>query len=436
MSSKKNSEMYRNAIITKTKEYFIEQARQIWGDRYDYTDSEYTNGKKPIMIYCPKHDYHFRVAMAQNHIMKPNGTFKPTGCPICAAEKRHGCEYDKDWRKHLKLCTKRNCVRKIESHRHHRLDPEEVARRKAERKAKADAAREQRKAQRWQAYQERLQQQKEQTRLRHEAKRQERQRQREKQERQRILDLQDRFRKEAPLKQGEGYIYKGIEQITSVKSKVMVHCPNPDHEWHPMLVDLCLQGCKCRECAVRHQPVEQRREKFRRQVIKKHGTKRFRVAFDEYVNNDTPISVHCMEHHYDYKTSPDNLLRGAGGCPYCSASEGEAVIKGWLDNHDIPHEWHAQIPNEDPTLPLQYVEADFWIAHLNLYIEYHGQQHYEDVGYFYKGKKIRNFAVQQHRDRYLRNYCQHHGHNLLEIPYWDFHRIDEILKAELLNINI
>ena len=106
----KNGEVYRNAIITKTKEYFIEQARLIWGDRYDYTESEYTHGKKPIVIYCPKHDYHFRVAMAQNHIMKERPGFKPTGCPICAAEKLHKCEYDTDWHKYLKLCAKNNRV--------------------------------------------------------------------------------------------------------------------------------------------------------------------------------------------------------------------------------------------------------------------------------------------------------------------------------------
>jgi len=239
------------------------------------------------------------------------------------------------------------------------------------------------------------------------------------------------FEQKARKAQGEDYQYRDVEKATTMQSRVWVHCPNPDHQWHRMRVDLCLQGCKCRECADRHQSLEQRRDRFRHRFFKKYGQHRFVVSFDEYVNNDTPISVHCIEHHYDYQTTPDNLLRKTGGCPYCTASEGEAVIKGWLDNHDIPHEWHAQIPNEDPTLPLQYVEPDFWLPNLNLYIEYHGQQHYEEVDHFYKGKRLRNFAVQQQRDRYFRDYCQRHGHRLLEIPYWDFGRIADILSEIL-----
>ena len=241
------------------------------------------------------------------------------------------------------------------------------------------------------------------------------------------------FERLAREAQGADYQYRDPDKVKTTTDSVWVHCGNPDHQWHKMRVSLVLQGCKCRECAERHQPLEQRRENFRQRFFQKFGDNRFIVSFDEYVNNDTPISIHCIEHNYDYKTAPDNLLRKSGGCPFCTASEGEAVIKGWLDNHGIPHEWHAKIPNEDPTLPLQYVEPDFWLEHMNLYIEYHGQQHYEDVKYFYKGKKIRSFAVQQHRDRYLRDYCQRHGHGLLEIPYWDFKRIDEILTDELLN---
>ena len=513
-------------VCVKPKEVFIEQARKIWGERYDYTDSVYTNNKEPIIIYCPKHDYHFRVAMAQNHLMK----HKPTGCPVCRAEETHKCEYGKDWRNHLKLCAKNNRVgRIVQPHGSHYapLSPEEKVARHAK------TVEEQRIRSHQQAcndFRTRLEAKfgdhytfkdddyrgscyamtfhckhhgdftvepreliTDRTNGRHSHRecpicegREVPKRMTADEFFQRMHQLYDAteldfltsefngknksvtaycrkhgaithpasywlegkgceycngkfypndFLKMARKAQGADYSYRGVNKIESRTSTVMVHCGNPEHKWHRMRVDLILQGCKCRECAGRHQPLEQRREHFRQRVTKKHGTKRFIIAFDEYVNNDTPISVHCNEHNYDYKTTPDNLLRKTGGCPLCTASEGEAVIKGWLDNHDILHTWHAQIPNEDPTLPLQYVEPDFWLPDYNLYIEYHGAQHYENIDYFFKGKRIRSFAVQQHRDRYLREYCQRHGHNLLEIPYWDFHRIDEILTDELLNIN-
>ena len=50
----------------KSKERYIEQANEIWRGKYDYTNSDYKGNKEPITIFCPRHNYHFRVAMAQN----------------------------------------------------------------------------------------------------------------------------------------------------------------------------------------------------------------------------------------------------------------------------------------------------------------------------------------------------------------------------------
>ena len=433
----KNGNPYRVPITRKTLADFVAEANEIWHGVYDYSDSIYKDKLSPITIYCPKHDIHFTVGMAQNHIIKPGSKSKATGCPVCSYEQQYGEHFGTDWRKYLKLCAKSNRVSKIVKRRH---DSEEAARRKAER----DRQREEAKAQRWQAYQARLQQQKEETRRRHEAERTARQQVREQQERQRIQDLQDRVRREGPLMQGDGYIYKGIEQVTSKRSTVMVHCGNPNHKWHRMLVSLVLQGCKCRECAGRHQPVEQRCQEWIAKCIEKYGEGRYDYsrAHEDYVNNDSLVWIRCCIHDHWFQQTPDNNLRTINGsCPICSLefreSEGEAEIRRWLQKHGIlDFEQEYQLPNEDDTLPLQYLSADFWLLHGRDYIiiEYHGEQHYKDIPYFYEGR-VRNFAVQQHRDRYLRRYCHDNGIRLIEIPYWDFNRIDEILTAELLNIN-
>jgi serine protease inhibitor ecotin len=417
---------------------FIEQARKIWGNRYDYSESEYINGKKPIVIYCPKHDHHFKVGMAQNHLMKHNAT----GCPVCAAEKRYGCEYGTDWRKYLKLCAKSNRVGKIENCR---LDSEEAARRKAERdrqreeaarrKAERDRQRKEAKAQRWQAYQVRLQQQKEETRRRHEAERTARQQAREQRERQRIQDLQDRVRREGPLTQGDGYIYKGVEQVTSTQSTVMVHCPNPDHDWHPMRVDLILQGCKCRECAGRHQPLKQRYSDFIRRSKKK-----YKNLFDysrvpsQYVNNDTPVEIRCLQHNYWFSVTPDTHLRKYGGCPICGLSKGELTIFLWLRDHHIRFEkepiWH----HHNERCLRGYLRPDFWLPDYSLAIEYNGEQHYREVAYF-KKRTGWTLADQQERDKTLRQLCHENNIQLLEIPYTEFDNISEILAKTLLRPN-
>jgi len=65
-----------------THEY-ITEARKIWGNRYDYSLTDYTSCKTMISIRCPKHHYVFAM-LPQSHL---NGN----GCPICESE-----ENDKD----------------------------------------------------------------------------------------------------------------------------------------------------------------------------------------------------------------------------------------------------------------------------------------------------------------------------------------------------
>lgn len=412
----------------KTKEDFVAKANEVWHGIYDYSESDYQGGKKPITIYCPKHDYHFTLTMAQNHIIKPGNKAKATGCPYCNRENAgpHNHRYPPEEEER----------RRKEKEEMERTRREVAARNIARREAERKRLQEERKAQRRAANEERLRLQKEETLRRREEKKraralevQQRQQQR---EQQRIKELQERILREGPLKQGEGYQYREVEKVTTLKDTVLVHCPNPAHEWHPMLVRLILEGCKCRECAGRHQPVGQRRDAFLAKFYKKHGHNHYQLTADDYVNNDTPIKVHCLVHHYDFETAPDNLLRGGGGCPYCTASEGEATILGWLGNHGINHVWHHQLPNDDRSLPLLYIEADFYLPDHRLIIEYHGEQHYKNIPHFYKGKKLRNFAVQRQRDQYLRDYCERVGLSLLEIPYWDMSNIPMILEERLL----
>lgn len=411
---------YEHPVISKTKEQFVTQARAIWGDRYDYTDSIYTSNKEPITIYCPKHDFHFRVALAQNHLMK----HKPTGCPVCSYEEQYGKEYGADWNKYLKLCTKSNRVGRIEN-----MISEESKHKRIALAAERKRIKEEKKALRKKEYQERLKKKKEETKRRHELQRAERIRLNEQRKQQRIADLQARFRAEAPKAQGAGYIYKGIEQIVNKQSRVMVHCPNPDHEWHPMRVDLILQGCKCRECAGNHQPVEQRCTTFISNSQEKYGTTLFdysRVP-SQYVNNDTPVEICCLQHNYWFPVTPDTHLRKYGGCPICNYSKGETEIMLWLNAHGIKYKHSTvRIKHHNPKCKVAYLVPDFYLPDRNTIIEYNGDQHYKDIKFFRRNKSW-TLADQQERDRTLRKVCHDRKIRLIEISYVDFDNINKIL---------
>lgn len=61
-----------------TTEQFIEKARQIHGDKYDYSKVEYVNNKTNVCIICPEHGEFWQT---------PHNHLKGKGCPICSESK-------------------------------------------------------------------------------------------------------------------------------------------------------------------------------------------------------------------------------------------------------------------------------------------------------------------------------------------------------------
>ena len=68
--------------VKLTTEEFIERARAVHGDKYDYSKVNYVNNKTKVVITCPEHsDFH---KSPYDHFKKTN----PQGCPICGIRKR------------------------------------------------------------------------------------------------------------------------------------------------------------------------------------------------------------------------------------------------------------------------------------------------------------------------------------------------------------
>ena len=61
-----------------TKAEFIEKARKIHGDKYDYSKAEYVNSHTKICIICPEHGEFWQT---------PNGHLNGFGCPKCGVIK-------------------------------------------------------------------------------------------------------------------------------------------------------------------------------------------------------------------------------------------------------------------------------------------------------------------------------------------------------------
>ena len=243
-------------------------------------------------------------------------------------------------------------------------------------------------------------------------------------------------------KHGDKYQYRGVKNIKSAQSYIKIHCDNPDHHWHRQRVDLHLQGFGCVECSnyPNKKTPQQRCDEWIKKCIKKYGEGRYDYsrAHEDYVNNDSLVWIRCCIHDYWFQQTPDNNLRTVNGsCPICSIefreSEGEAEIRRWLEKHGITNfkQDEVTLPVEDPRCKRQYLRPDFWLPDYNLFIEYNGEQHYEDIEHFHAdGWTLED---QQIRDEAVRRYCHDHHHNLLEIPYWDFKRLTEILSDILID---
>ena len=62
-----------------TKEDFIEKAKKVHGDKYDYSKVEYIDSKHNVIIICPKHG---------EFIQRANRHLQGSGCKKCSVDKR------------------------------------------------------------------------------------------------------------------------------------------------------------------------------------------------------------------------------------------------------------------------------------------------------------------------------------------------------------
>lgn len=108
------------------------------------------------------------------------------------------------------------------------------------------------------------------------------------------------------------------------------------------------------------------------------------------------------------------------GCPKCYQfkSKGEQAIMRYLENNHINY-----IPQKTfaPLNKSKY-RFDFFIPDYNLAIEYQGEQHFYDTHWFNE-----DLNSTQKRDIVKRDYCKENNIELLEIPYWKYDKINQIL---------
>lgn len=203
--------------------------------------------------------------------------------------------------------------------------------------------------------------------------------------------------------------YNGMTKPISIKCN---HC----NKTFTCLAISHLKGSGCSFCTktIFHQNLS---EKFIKKAKHVHKNK---YSYDQvqYKNSKTPISIICNKCNKVFIQLPSHHLRG-NGCPYCKQSKGELQIENWLILHNIKYITQKRFYDCKDKHPLPF---DFYLPKHNICIEYQGQQHY-NLSFFigkYKKKKAlatKAFKTLKLHDQIKRQYCKKMQIKLLEIRY-------------------
>lgn len=176
-------------------------------------------------------------------------------------------------------------------------------------------------------------------------------------------------------------------------------------------------ACSCKSYS--HSSIEQLQERLDKQFPKE-----YQLLKAEGVNDNCLVKHLNCGFIFPVRCFSDLLNKRNRGCPKCYQfkSQGEKVIRDFLEQKNIKY-----IPQKTfaPLNKSKY-RFDFYLPDYNLAIEYQGEQHYRDNGFF-KDK----LEVIQRRDEIKRKYCQENNIKLLEISYKDFKNINQIITSRL-----
>ena len=126
------------------------------------------------------------------------------------------------------------------------------------------------------------------------------------------------------------------------------------------------------------------------------------------------IPIICREHGIFYQ--PLRIHLKGNGCSECSQSLGAKRVSQWLRNHEVIYEVEFKIPAGDKGLPLR---ADFFLPEHNLFIEYDGEQHFRPISFFGMDEEtpLHVFHKQKERDEAKTKWIKINGFDLLRIKF-------------------
>lgn len=300
-----------------TKETFIQKAKYIHGDKYNYSKVEYINDRTKICIICSEHGEFWQT---------PNNHLKGKGCPSCYGNKK--------------------------------------------------------------------------------------------------LTIND-FIKKAQNVHGDKYNYSKVEYINT-DTKICIICPEHGEFWQtPYKHIKYSHGCPV--CGNIQKGLSNRLTltDFITRSKNIHGDV-YDYSLVKYENVDTQVKIICSKHG-EFLQTPYLHMIGCG-CPSCNSSKLEENIKNVLDKLRVKY------IRQKTFSWLKYVKPlylDFYLPDYNIAIECQGEQHFVPIDFAGKGEEWsnKNFKLIKERDNCKKRLCENNNLPLFYVNYNDdyYEKIKTIL---------
>ena len=215
--------------------------------------------------------------------------------------------------------------------------------------------------------------------------------------------------------------------------KVWWQCSkNPKHEWRALICSRNKEKKGCPYCSGMLPSEDYNLLTINPEICEEWDYVKNKKNPEEYCpNSGKKVWWKCSEcnHVWMARIADRNKDRG---CPECNKSKGEKRIKKWLDDNNIKYERQKEF--EGLLGYYTNLSFDFYLPKYNVLIENQGIQHEMYRKGFHKNEE--EFKKQLIYDKRKKKYAQKHGILLLEIWYYDFDNIEQILENYFQNINI
>lgn len=256
-----------------------------------------------------------------------------------------------------------------------------------------------------------------------------------------------------------GYDFSKIEStFTGVHKDVTITCPkHGDFKINYVTLTLGVDRGICPECRKEELSARLTTDPYSDEVMRKinnrlveiENTTGTRLEFLDFVDDNPKISstylrLRCKDHDIEWTTTDYSNFVNVGKssyintyCPLCSTVWNTEklcmkfiISSGLVEKHEISiHRKMIEILPENLLITCKdSIIVDYYIPNKNMIIEYNGQQHYKYIQFFHRGG-YQAFVNQVNRDNVLREFCEANDIKLLQIPYVDNSRLEEVIHA-------